>query len=139
MKVGSCHLSASKYISRPLHLKYCQNTSSIQKTNMKKVVAVLVALVAVAAAAPQRSPEADAQVLRFDLDNIGVDGYSYAYETSNRIQAQEQGQLINAGTDNEAIAVRGSYQYVGPDGQTYQVTYIADENGFQPQGAHLPH
>lgn len=41
-------------------------------------VAVLVALVAVAAAAPQRNPEADAQVLRFDLDNIGVDGYSYA-------------------------------------------------------------
>lgn len=62
----------------------------------------------------------------------------YSYETSNRITAQEQGQLNNAGTDNEAIAVRGQFQYVGPDGVTYTVTYIADENGFQPQGAHIP-
>ncbi|XP_019872730.1 flexible cuticle protein 12-like [Aethina tumida] len=103
-----------------------------------KVVFVFAAVLAVALAAPQRNPEADAQVLRNDLDNIGVDGYSYAYETSNRIAAQEQGQLINPGTDAESIAVRGSFQYVGPDGQTYQVTYIADDNGFQPQGAHLP-
>ncbi|XP_019872728.1 flexible cuticle protein 12-like [Aethina tumida] len=102
-----------------------------------KVVAVLFAVLAVALAAPQGS-ERDAQVLRNDLDNIGTDGFNYAYETSNKIAAQEQGQLNNIGTDNEAIAVRGSFQYVGPDGQTYQVTYIADENGFQPQGAHLP-
>lgn len=62
----------------------------------------------------------------------------FRYETSNGISQQEQGQLINAGTDNEAIAVRGQFQYTGPDGVTYTVTYVADENGFQPQGAHIP-
>ncbi|XP_073942562.1 flexible cuticle protein 12-like [Choristoneura fumiferana] len=94
--------------------------------------------VAVALAAPQRSPDADAQVLKYEADNIGVDGYQFSYETSNGIQQQEQAQLNNVGTENESIAVRGSYSYTGSDGVVYTVTYVADENGFQPQGAHLP-
>lgn len=60
------------------------------------------------------------------------------YETSNGISAQEEGHVINAGSEQEAIAVRGQFQYTGPDGVSYTVTYVADENGFQPQGAHLP-
>lgn len=59
-------------------------------------------------------------------------------ETSNGISQQEQGQLKNQGTENEAIEVRGQYSYTGPDGVVYTVVYIANENGFQPQGAHLP-
>ncbi|XP_076271316.1 cuticle protein CP14.6-like [Rhynchophorus ferrugineus] len=102
-----------------------------------KVVAVLFALVAVAVAAPGNLDK-EATVLRYDSDNIGVDGYNYAVETSNGINLQEQGQLVNAGSENEAIQVRGSFSYVGADGITYTVNYVADENGFQPQGAHLP-
>lgn len=63
---------------------------------------------------------------------------NYRYETSDGTSAQEEGQLQNAGSENEAISVRGQYSFVGTDGVTYTVTYIADENGFQPQGAHLP-
>ncbi|CAH1640103.1 unnamed protein product [Spodoptera littoralis] len=37
-----------------------------------------------------------------------------------------------------SLAVSGSYSYVGDDGQTYTVTYIADENGYRAEGAHLP-
>ncbi|CAG9771908.1 unnamed protein product [Ceutorhynchus assimilis] len=102
-----------------------------------KVVIALFALVAVAVAAPQ-NPDAAAQVLKYESENIGVDGYNFGYETSNGISHQEQGELVNPGAENEAVAVRGSYQYTGPDGVLYSVTYIADENGFQPQGAHLP-
>lgn len=61
-----------------------------------------------------------------------------SYETSNGISQQEQGQLQNAGSENESISVRGQFSYTGADGVVYTVTYIADENGFQPQGAHLP-
>lgn len=32
----------------------------------------------------------------------------------------------------------GSYSYTAPDGQKITVTYTADENGFVPQGDHLP-
>lgn len=64
--------------------------------------------------------------------------FKLRYETSDGTSAQESGQLKNAGTDNEIMAVRGEFKFIGLDGVTYTVTYIADENGFQPQGAHLP-
>lgn len=38
----------------------------------------------------------------------------------------------------EALNVEGSFSYSSPEGDTISLTYIADENGFQPQGDHLP-
>lgn len=63
---------------------------------------------------------------------------SNSFETSDGISRQEEAELKNAGTENEAISVRGSYSWVAPDGQTYTINFIADENGYQPEGAHLP-
>lgn len=51
---------------------------------------------------------------------------------------EEEAELKNVGAENESIAVRGSVSWVAPDGQTYTLNYVADENGFQPQGDHLP-
>lgn len=56
----------------------------------------------------------------------------YRWETSDGSKHEEEGQLKNQGTENEGIAVRGQYSWVGPDQVLYTVTYIADENGFQP-------
>ncbi|XP_063701145.1 flexible cuticle protein 12-like [Culicoides brevitarsis] len=99
-----------------------------------KFAIVLVALFAVALARPNK----DAETVRFDVDNIGVDGYKYGYETSNGIKHEESGVVNNVGAENEAISVRGSFSYVADDGQTYTVNYVADENGFQPEAAHIP-
>ncbi|KAG6448619.1 hypothetical protein O3G_MSEX005610 [Manduca sexta] len=95
-----------------------------------KVIVVL-ALVAAASAAPQNLQ--DVQVLRYETDNVGPESYNFAWELSNGSKHEEQGQLKNQGTENEAMTVQGQYSWVGPDGVTYTITYIADENGFQPQ------
>lgn len=62
----------------------------------------------------------------------------YRLSTSDGTDAQAEGQLKNIGTEQEALVVRGSFSFVADDGQTYTINYIADENGYQPQGAHLP-
>lgn len=64
--------------------------------------------------------------------------FSFSYETSDGQTRDEQGVLKNPGTDNEALSVTGSFSFVGQDGVVYQVTYIADENGFRPEGKHIP-
>lgn len=77
-------------------------------------------------------------ILKYVNDNDGSGNYYYAYETGNGIQAEERGQLKNAGSQNEAESAEGSFSYTGPDGQRYSIQYVADENGFRPVGAHLP-
>ncbi|GBP89586.1 Endocuticle structural glycoprotein SgAbd-2 [Eumeta japonica] len=71
---------------------------------------------------------------------INADGsYSWSYETGNGIAAEEQGYVKNLGVpDQEIQTAQGQYQYTAPDGTPIHLKYIADENGFQPQGDHLP-
>lgn len=73
------------------------------------------------------------------LENeVNPDSYHYAYETENAIKGEENGRLINQNSKQEGIQATGFYEYVGPDNVKYRIEYIADENGFQPIGAHLP-
>uniref|UniRef100_A0A1I8N591 Cuticle protein n=2 Tax=Musca domestica TaxID=7370 RepID=A0A1I8N591_MUSDO len=99
-----------------------------------KFIIVFVALFALALAAPA---PAEVEVLKNESD-VGPESFQYAYATSDGQEAEAQGQLKNVGSEDEAIVVKGSYSFVADDGQTYTVNYVADENGFQPQGAHLP-
>jgi hypothetical protein len=62
-----------------------------------------------------------------------------SYSTGDGQQAQAQGYLKNAGVkDQEAEVIQGSYSYTAPDGTPITITYVADENGFRAEGAHLP-
>ncbi|XP_013162921.1 PREDICTED: cuticle protein 2-like [Papilio xuthus] len=80
---------------------------------------------------PRAALERNAAILRSDSE-VNEQGYRYAYETENGIQADE------AGVEANGIQAQGGYSYVGDNGQVYSVRYTADSNGFQPQGAHLP-
>lgn len=61
-----------------------------------------------------------------------------SYETSDGVSRSESAVVNNFGSDNEELTLQGSYSYTGDDGQVYTITYIADKNGFQPSGAHIP-
>lgn len=81
------------------------------------------------------STSGSARILRQDQDQ-DENGYHYLYQTENGINAEEYGkadQGVNGGTK-----AQGFYEYTGDDGLKYRVDYVADENGFQPSGAHLP-
>ena len=63
--------------------------------------------------------------------------FSFSFETGDNVQRVENGQQVIR--ENEKFqAIEGSYSYTAPDGKIYTVRYIADENGFQPIGDHIP-
>ncbi|KAJ2946985.1 hypothetical protein O0L34_g16330 [Tuta absoluta] len=103
---------------------------------MKSFVLVSM-LIAGALAAPQGSTTEPVPILRQDSEVNGDGSYQYAYETGNGISADQKGDLKKVG-EVDAIEVSGQYQYPGENGENIQLSYVADENGYQPQGAHLP-
>ncbi|KAG8041460.1 hypothetical protein G9C98_002753 [Cotesia typhae] len=101
-----------------------------------KMIIALFALVAVAVAAPQGEVTV---VKSYENDNTGFDNYRYSYELSDGQQKEESGELRTVpGAESPFYVVRGSYTWRDQEGRAYTVTYIADENGFQPNGEHLP-
>lgn len=84
---------------------------------------------AVAAAAPSER-DAKADTLRSD-SAVNPDSFQYSYETSNGIKAQEAGQLKQIDKET-AIVTHGDFSYQSPEGDTIQLSYTADENGYRP-------
>lgn len=65
--------------------------------------------------------------------------YDHSLETSDGTSRQEEGKVKDVGSEYPAIAVHGSFSWKDSfDGNVYTVTYVADENGFQPVGEHIP-
>nr|CAI5833504.1 unnamed protein product [Callosobruchus analis] len=94
---------------------------------------------------PARSYEAESNNTPIPIlhqeQEVEFDGtYHTSFETGNGIIAHEEGHLRNAGQkDEEAVEeVQGEVQYTAPDGTIIKLRYIANENGFQPEGDHLP-
>ncbi|CAH0724184.1 unnamed protein product, partial [Brenthis ino] len=83
---------------------------------------------------PERiQAQADRKAVILNYENLLTpEGYAYSFDTSNGIHGDERGIAVNG------VRAKGSYSYIGDDGKRYSVVYTADENGFQPQGDHLP-
>lgn len=62
---------------------------------------------------------------------------SPSFELSDGVSVAEQGQQKSVNKDQQGEAVKGQYSWI-EDGKKYTISYVADENGFQPVGDHLP-
>ena len=61
-----------------------------------------------------------------------------SFEAENGIKVEESGQVKQITPEAAGITSKGSYSYTAPDGTVVTTSWVADENGFQPSGAHLP-
>lgn len=105
---------------------------------MKMRLLLFFAVLVIAAAAPQEKVIA---ILKQDFDQQADGSYVYSYETENGIKADETGSLKKASSpdSNDVIVAQGTFSYTAPDGTVINLSYTADdENGFRPEGAHLP-
>ncbi|CAH0627166.1 unnamed protein product [Chrysodeixis includens] len=82
----------------------------------------------------------NAQTLKYGND-VNPDGsYSYFFETDNGIAAQAQGTPRNFGGNPPVVpdVAQGSFSWTAPDGTPVVISYVADENGYQPSGNAIP-
>ncbi|XP_063587533.1 cuticle protein CP14.6-like [Penaeus indicus] len=101
---------------------------------MKFVIIACVAVVAFAA--PQYdSSEEFVPILKDDRVQEDDGTFNFDFEAANGIRVSQAG---SPDGDEDAVIKAGEYSYTAPDGTPVVVKYVADENGFQPQGAHLP-
>ncbi|KAH8372943.1 hypothetical protein KR009_008553 [Drosophila setifemur] len=77
-------------------------------------------------------------LLKFETDKQPDGSFHFSYEGGDQSFRQEQGVIENAGTEDEALEVSGSYRYIDADGNTVEVHYTAGKNGFVPVGTIIP-
>merc|ERR1712071_119390 len=106
---------------------------------MKSMILIAVFL-AVAAAAPAPQESQPILILKQSQNHdTEKQVYSFSYKTENGISVSESGvqKQIGAKADEAGTVSQGKYSYP-EDSVTYTVTWVADENGFQATGDHLP-
>ncbi|KAJ8937326.1 hypothetical protein NQ318_008288 [Aromia moschata] len=113
----------------------------------KKINITIVAFLVPALARPQESQGPGAQSgstpipIISQTDEINPDGsFKFSYETGNGIKVEESGYIKdgNESSTDKIQVIQGSVSYTNADGKVISLKYIADENGFQPEGDHLP-
>merc|ERR1712121_582430 len=110
---------------------------------MKSVI--LSCLLAVAIAAPQyAAPRVDDDsrehipILRKDVVHPDDGAYAFDTETGDGIVRSEHGARIEDGSAEGAVAQAGSYSFTLPNGEEFELSFVADDGGFQPQSDFLP-
>ncbi|XP_033204436.2 endocuticle structural glycoprotein SgAbd-2 [Bombus vancouverensis nearcticus] len=86
---------------------------------------------------PQYSPGRFIAIRSQQKDTYPDGTYTFSYDTENGISVAESGRPQGTSQGQNEV-VQGRYSYSAPDGTPITVEYTADENGFHPQGAHLP-
>ncbi|XP_042222760.1 cuticle protein AM1159-like [Homarus americanus] len=95
---------------------------------------LLACLAALAVAAPQFENAIPVVILRDDRVDNGDGNFNYAFESDDGIAIEAFGSPGSVGQSN----IQGTIRFIHPDGTPSEISYSADENGFQPQGALIP-
>ncbi|XP_045589432.1 cuticle protein AMP5 [Procambarus clarkii] len=96
---------------------------------------IFACLAAVALAAPQGGKPADIIEVISDVREDSGDGnFRYAFETENGIKQDIKGAPGASG----AVVIDGAFSFPLDDGRTASFTFVADENGYQPESDLIP-
>ncbi|XP_039749213.1 larval cuticle protein 1-like [Pararge aegeria] len=105
-----------------------------------KVIIVALAFVAVAAAAAVDYVQP--QVIRSESDQSPDGSYSYSFESDDGTKRQETAEVKQAldeeGKPQNVLFVRGFYSYIDNEGNVQEIRYVADDQGFHPEGPSIP-
>ncbi|XP_026273555.1 endocuticle structural glycoprotein SgAbd-3-like [Frankliniella occidentalis] len=107
---------------------------------MRSVLMVF-AVLAVVAARPQQQQQLQQRPIAILSQDavVNSDGSFHSrFETEDGVRRQEVGQLRQLGGKDVAEVVQGQVQYSDREGNQYDLRFTADENGYHPEGAHLP-
>merc|ERR1712098_736399 len=105
---------------------YEQLLSPFQNDNMKTII--FATLLALATARPDKSPEIELLELR-NVEADAAGAFSFGFEFSKDGAPDESGEAVN---------FQGGFKFISPEGSAHELSYIADENGYQPQSDDLP-
>lgn len=66
-------------------------------------------------------------------ESVREDGFDFALQQSDGQVQHQSGSL-----SGDSLAQKGDFAWVSPEGENIALSYVADENGYQPAGAILP-
>ncbi|KAH8302701.1 hypothetical protein KR044_009774, partial [Drosophila immigrans] len=93
-------------------------------------------LIAALLVCAQAKPNYETDVVS-SASEVNVDSFKINLKLADGQEQVESGSLKRVG-DEEALTATGSFGWTSPEGQKISLTYIADENGYQPTADHLP-
>jgi len=101
---------------------------------------IALCLLGVVLARPQyNGEEKSAETLEMTNELREDQSYDFSFSTSNNINREESGISYPGAEPEEGNYVQsGSYEFTHPDGTVSFITFVSDENGFQPEGDNLP-
>jgi hypothetical protein len=85
----------------------------------------------------QSKPEVAIVHSAYNLPNGDSSAFEYSFESENGIKQEAAGELRTV-DETPVIVMKGQYEYVGDDGETYAVDWYADETGYHASAPHLP-
>ncbi|XP_064547952.1 endocuticle structural glycoprotein ABD-5 [Drosophila montana] len=74
-------------------------------------------------------------ILKSEVNKNEDGSYQVNYEGADGTERKEEASVVDAGTENETLEVKGSYKYINDKGETVEVFYTAGVNGFVPYGS----